>query len=232
MEQAQETEIPTEMSRTAVLAAMFALPLCCPPMSLLACITGTVALLQIRRNPSLRGRWLAWSAIAVGAICTTVMSALLWTHGLSLLVRGPTPPLRAIMNASPTDMQRDWSGPATSLDAAQLRAFADQLRERYGEFVEASASDSRTAPLKPTSGGPIATLPIQMRFERSTVQADLGLELFDERSGATVMRWRSLRVIDPAAGELTFPPGEPPPEPLQSAPAKPPASAPSKPALR
>jgi hypothetical protein len=168
----------------------------------------------------------------VGAICATLMSVLLWTHGLSLLVRGPTPPLRSIMDASPAAMARDWSGPATSLDAAQLRAFADQLRVRYGDLVQASASATRTAPLKPASAGSIATLPITIRFERASVEADLGLELFDARSSATVMRWRSLRVLDPAAGELTFPPGEPPPAPLPAAPAKAPASAPSAPALR
>ena len=49
----------THFSRTAVLSAMFALPVCCPPMSLLACITGGVALWQIRRNPLARGAWLA-----------------------------------------------------------------------------------------------------------------------------------------------------------------------------
>jgi len=225
-------ETPKEMSRTAVLAAMFAVPLCCPPMSLLACVTGGVALFQIGRNPNLRGGWLAWTAIAVGAICTIVMSVLLWTHGLSLLVRGATPPLRALMSAQPAAVQQDWSGPATSLNEEQLRTFVEPVRQRYGDLIAATPSTTRTAPLKPAASGSIATIPVTIQFERATVEADLGLELFDVRSGATVMKWRSLRIIDPAAGELTFPPGEPSPPPLEPAKPKPAPSAPAVPALR
>jgi len=224
------TDAPREMNRTAVLAAMFAVPLCCPPMSLLACITGAVSLRQIRRNPNLRGRWLAWSSIVVGAVCATVMCTLLWTHGLGLLARGPTPPLRALMDASPEAMREHWTGPARELAEPDLRACAEQLRSRYGELLSASASALRTAPLKPVPGRSIATLPITIRFERATTEADLGLELFDPITGSTVMRWRSLRVIDPVAGEITFPPGEPAPPPLESANPKP--AAPTKPALR
>lgn len=230
MEHEPAPDAPREMNRTAVLAAMFAVPLCCPPMSLLACITGAVALVQIRRNANLRGRWLAWSAILVGATCAVVMSALLWTYGLGLLARGPTPPLRALMDASPAAMQEQWSGPALALGAPELRTCADQLRSRYGELLSASASTKRTAPLKPVPRRSIATLPITIRFERATMEADLGLELFDPLTGATVMRWRSLRVIDQDAGDVTFPPGEPAPPPLE--PASPNPAGPATPALR
>ncbi|NBQ89006.1 MAG: hypothetical protein EBU07_16380, partial [Betaproteobacteria bacterium] len=99
----------THMSRTAVLAAMFALPLCCPPMSVLACITGGVALWQIRGNPNLHGRWLAWSAIVVGAACAITLSWLLWVNGLSVIVRGPLPPMQALMSASPERVRAEWT---------------------------------------------------------------------------------------------------------------------------
>lgn len=114
----------THMSRAAVLAAMFALPLCCPPMSALACITGAVALWQIRGNPNLHGRWLAWCAIGVGAACTVTMSWLLWVNGLSVIVRGPLPPMQALMRGTPEAVRAEWSGPAGSLDAAALQACA------------------------------------------------------------------------------------------------------------
>lgn len=206
----------THMSRTAVLAAMFALPLCCPPMSVLACATGGVALWQIRRNPNLHGRWLAWCAIVVGAACAVTMSWLLWVNGLAMIVRGPLPPMQALMSGATERVRQEWSGPAGSLDAAAIQAFADALRARHGDLLDATPSRVRTLPLKPRPRQSIATVPVTLVFERSTVEADLGLELFDERSGATVMRWRSLRVIEPEGGDLSFPPGEPPPPPLET----------------
>ena len=206
----------THMSRTAVLAAMFALPLCCPPMSALACVTGGVALWQIRGNPNLHGRWLAWSAIVVGVACTVTMSWLLWVNGLAVIVRGPLPPMQALMSGSPEQVRAEWAGPAGSLDATALRAFADELRTRHGELRDAVPSRSRTLPIKPKPRQAIATVPVTLVFERGSVEADLGLELFEERGGSTVMRWRSLRVIEPAGGDLIFPPGEPAPPPLET----------------
>ena len=206
----------THMSRGAVLAAMFALPLCCPPMSALACVTGAVALWQIRGNPNLHGRWLAWCAIVVGAACTITMSWLLWVNGLSVIVRGPLPPMQALMSGSPEQVRAEWSGPAGALDAAALQAVVGELRARHGELRDAMPSRLRTLQLKPKPRQAIATVPITLVFERSTVEADLGLEMFDERTGATVMRWRSLRVIEPQGGDLTFPPGEPPPPPIET----------------
>jgi len=209
-----EEPAPTQMSRTAVLAAMFALPLCCPPMSVLACVTGSVALRQIRLNPNLHGRWLAWCAIGVGAACTVTMSWLLWVNGLSVIVRGPLPPMQALLSATPERVAAEWSGPAVSLDAAALKAFADQVRERHGELRDATPSRARSLPIKPRK--PIATVPITLVFERGEVEADLGLELVDDRTGAAIVRWRSLRLIEPEGGDLIFPPGEPPPPPLEA----------------
>lgn len=206
----------THLSRTAVLAAMFAIPLCCPPMSALACITGAVALWQIRRDPALHGRWLAWIAIAVGAACAIIMSWLLWANGLAVIVRGPLPPMQALMSGSPERVRAEWTGPATELDEAALRTFAEALRSRHGELRDAIPSRSRTLPIKPKPRQAIATVPVTLVFERGPVEADLGLELFDERAGGTVMRWRSIRITEPDGGDLVFPPGEPAPPPLDA----------------
>lgn len=223
-----ESGAPAPMNRTAVLAAMFAVPCCCPPMSLLACITGVVALWQFRREPAMRGRWIAWTAIALGAVSAALMSWLLWTSGLGLIMRGPQPPLEALMRADTTAMREQWTGPAADLDAAALRAFSNQVHDRYGDLRSAMASPSRPLPLKSPSGKPILSVPSTLVFERATIEADLGLQLFDERSGDGVMRWRALRLIDPQGGDLIFPPGEPPPPPASAKPPPNPAAAPSR----
>ena len=206
---------PRQMSRVAVLAAMFAVPVCCPPMSLLACITGAVALRQIRRDPRVHGTWLAVTAIVVGAASAVVMSALLWNNGLALLWRGPGAPMRALMSADTTDMPSHWAGPAASLPEAELRAFAAALTDRHGAYLGTQESRSRATPLKPPAGKSVAPVPVTLTFERATLEADLGLQLYDPISGATVMKWRSLRVMDPERGDLLFPAGEPAPPVLE-----------------
>jgi len=65
-------------------------------------------------------------------------------------------------------------------------------------------------------------VPITIAFERATLEADLGLELFDPKTGVTVMKWRSLRVMEPGHDDLVFPPGEPAPPVLE--PPAPPAT--------
>lgn len=220
MTQAADEPVQTHMSRTAVLAAMFAVPCCCPPMSLLACITGGVALWQIRRNPLARGAWLAIAAIVVGAASAITMSTLLWNNGLGLLWRGPGAPMDAVMHADTSAMRAHWVGPAAELPEPALQAFAQSLCSRYGAYRGTTESTSRATPLKPPSGKSVAPVPVTITFERATLEADLGLGLFDPNTGASVMKWRSLRVMDPVRGDLLFPPGEPAP-PLLEPPAPP-----------
>lgn len=226
-ESAADPAPPGPMSRTAVLAAMFAVPCCCPPMSLLACVTGAVALWQMRADAALRGRWLAWTSIVVGAVSAVAMTLMLWQSGLGIVLRGPEPPLLALMRADPAAMREQWSGPAANLDAGALRSFADTVRERYGEFRSAQPSASRPLPLKAPAGKPVVSVPTTLRFERASVEADLGLELFDQRTRQGVIRWRSLRIVDPALGDLLFPAGEAPPPPLSADPLPNPAARPA-----
>jgi hypothetical protein len=182
-------------------------------------------------------------AIATGATCGIVMSALLWSHGLGTLLRGPGPAMRALAEADPEGMRTHWSGPAANLPPDRLRAFASELEARFGRLVEADGSATRTTPLKLEPKRSITTIPVTLRFERpaitagatperTSVEADLGFELFDERTGATVMRWRSLRINVAAGNEVLFPPDEPPPPTLEPARPRAATSAPPTPALR
>ena len=215
---------PTHLCRTSVLAAMFALPLCCPPMTLLAAVTGLFALRQIRRDASLHGRGLAWAAVAVGTVSTAIFSGLLWNNGLDTLWRGPQPPVAALMTVDTAEMPRHWSGPAANAPADTLQAFAAPLEARHGRFKSARNSGSRLASLQQDGRDPVVTVPVTLTFDRGEVEADLGLERFDAHGAGVVMKWRSLRVLDPALGDPVFPPGEPGPPPLSPPPGKPAAA--------
>lgn len=224
-------EPTTQLCRTSVLAAMFAVPFCCPPMSLLACVTGAVALRQIRRDSSLHGRGLAWAAIWVGAISAAIFSWLLWTHGLETLWQGADRPVAALMRADTEAMPRHWTGPAADATPESMHAFADPLVLRHGAFLHASNSTSRLTPLQQAGRNPVVTVPITLVFERGQVEADLGLQRYDPDRGGVVMKWRSLRVLEPDLGDPVFPAGEPPPPalPADASPAGP-AARPAPPA--
>ncbi|NBX25369.1 MAG: DUF4190 domain-containing protein [Planctomycetes bacterium] len=212
----------TQLCRTSVLAAMFAVPLCCPPMTLLATVTGLVALRQIRRDASLHGRGLAWAAVIAGVLSTLVFSVLFWRNGLNTLWRGPNPPVSALLQARPAEMPLHWSGPAATATTQVMQAFAAPLQARHGAFRQARNSASRLASLQQDGKDPVITVPITLVFERAEVEADLGLERFDARGGGVVMKWRNLRVLDPGLDNPVFPPGDPGPPPLAPpAPGKP-----------
>ena len=215
---------PTHLCRTSVLAAMFAVPLCCPPMTLLATVTGLIALRQIRRDASLHGRGLAWTAVVAGALSTLVFSALLWSNGLGTLWRGPNPPVTALLQARVAEMPAHWSGPAATASAESMQSFAAPLQARHGAFRQARNSTSRLASLQQNGRDPVITVPITLVFERAEVEADLGLERFDARGGGVVMKWRNLRVLDPDLANPIFPPGDPGPPPLAPPPQAKPAA--------
>ncbi|MCE9619459.1 MAG: hypothetical protein K8R92_06085 [Planctomycetes bacterium] len=203
-------------NRVAVLSAMFCIPFCCPPMTLLGAGTGMLALRSIRLNPETKGAWLAKTAIVFGLATTLLSVWLYWTSGLRTIVLGPNPALAALFAADTEGMRREWAGPASSLSKEQLDEFAEQVKKRYGTFVSSRYSTSRPTPLDQPGRRSVAVIPVTIQFDSGPVEADLGLERFDEKSGKSTMSWRSLRILDAARGDMLFPDGEPAPPLLEN----------------
>jgi hypothetical protein len=201
-------------NRTAVLAAMFCIPFFCPPMTLVGVGTGAMALRSLRKNKDTKGAWLAWSAISVGVVATILSTWLFWISGLRTIVLGPTVALAPLFTSDPQGMKQEWAGPATELTQEQLAAFTLQVTSRYGKFVSAQVSDKRPTPLEQSWKRSMVVIPITIQFASGALEADLGLERFNEKTGKSSMVWRSLRIIDPTKGNMIFPEGEPPPPEL------------------
>ena len=200
-------------NRTAVLAAMFCIPFFCPPMTLVGVGTGVLALRSLRKNKDTKGAWLAWSAISVGVVATILSTWLFWVSGLRTIVLGPTVALAPLFASDPQGMKQEWAGPAAELSQEQLAAFALQVTNRYGNFVSAQVSDKRPTPLEQSWKRSMVVIPITIRFASGALEADLGLERFNEKTGKSSMVWRSLRILDPTQCNMIFPEGEPaPPE--------------------
>ena len=182
-------------------------------MTLVGVGTGVLALRSLRKNKDTKGAWLAWSAISVGVVATILSTWLFWVSGLRTIVLGPTVALAPLFASDPQGMKQEWAGPAAELSQEQLAAFAFEVTNRYGNFVSAQVSDKRPTPLEQSWKRSMVVIPITIRFASGALEADLGLERFNEKTGKSSMVWRSLRIIDPARGNIIFPEGEPaPPE--------------------
>ena len=182
-------------------------------MTLVGVGTGVLALRSLRKNKDTKGAWLAWSAISVGVVATILSTWLFWVSGLRTIVLGPTVALAPLFTSDTQGMKQEWAGPAAELSQEQLAAFAFEVTNRYGNFVSAQVSDKRPTPLEQSWKRSMVVIPITIRFASGALEADLGLERFNEKTGKSSMVWRSLRIIDPTQGNIIFPEGEPaPPE--------------------
>ena len=203
-------------NRTAVLAAMFCIPFFCPPMTLVGVGTGAMALRSLRKNKDTKGAWLAWSAISVGVVATILSTWLFWTSGLRTIVLGPTVALAPLFASDPQGMKQEWAGPAVELSQEQIAAFTLQVTSRYGNFVSAQVSDKRPTPLEQSWKRSMVVIPITIIFSSGPIEADLGLERFNQKTGKSSMIWRSLRILDAANADVLFPEGEPAPPALET----------------
>ena len=121
--------------------------------------------------------------------------------------------LGAVLGLSVLVARDYFKAPRTELTQEQLAAFTLQVTSRYGNFVSAQVSDKRPTPLEQSWKRSMVVIPINIRFASGALEADLGLERFNEKTGKSSMVWRSLRIIDPTQGNMVFPDGEPaPPE--------------------
>ncbi len=209
------TQPARSWNRTAVLAAMFCIPFFCPPMTLIGVGTGALALRSLRNHPDTKGGWLAWSAISFGVVATILATWLFWISGLRTIVLGPTVALAPLFACDTQGMKQEWAGPASALTQEQLATFTSQVQSRYGTFVSAQVSQNRPTPLEQSWKRSMVVIPITITFSSGLVEADLGLERFNEKTGKSTMVWRSLRFVDATRGDLLFPDGEPAPPALE-----------------
>ena len=203
-------------NRSAVLAAMFCIPFFCPPMTLIGAGAGAFALRSLKKNPDTKGAWLAWTAISFGVVCTILASWMFWISGLRTIVLGPSLALAPLFANDTQGMKREWDGPATALSQEQLAQFTTFVSDRYGKYISAHISEQRATPLEQSWKRSMVVIPITIIFSSGPIEADLGLERFNQKTGKSSMIWRSLRILDAANADVLFPEGEPAPPALET----------------
>ena len=195
-------------SGLAITSLIFSLILCCPVTTIIGPLLGLVALVRIGRNPALKGRGLAFAAIITG-VAFSIAQGIGMYQGYQVMVRpvseGPATALEAGFAGNPSGFTAEFYGAGATASDAEVQAFIDELRQRYGEFQSLRFDESGPQP-QSSFGDPNVSFPYVFTFENGQASG-VALRVFaDEVTGQWVMKWGSITVFDPDLGDLTYPP--------------------------
>ncbi|MHC5028343.1 MAG: DUF4190 domain-containing protein [Planctomycetota bacterium] len=199
-----ETQRSTRTSPWAV-GALVCCPLSwCPLGSLGALVLGLLGLRDIRRTGR-RGRSAALAAVVFGAVTALawLVGAVWWNANVRQpILEGPVPALQRGLAGDVEAFRAAFVSDPGS-DPAAAASFLEAVRQRYGATVTASGQ-GEAGPLEGAvmQDGAIV-VPYQIVFTGGAVNAEATFLM--HRDGALVLRFSSMRLIDPDRGELVFP---------------------------
>lgn len=124
---------PRRRSALAVLALVLSV---LPVGSILAPVLGAVALVQMRRDPRLDGRALAWAGIVVGFVASSLMLGGAWMQWVAFqhVVEMPRIAIEAAMAGDADRMRAEMCKPGSEATSADVQAFGNALRSSFGAF--------------------------------------------------------------------------------------------------
>ena len=200
---------PPRMSACAVASLVLGLVLCCPLTSVAAIVLGAVGLNATKARMA-SGRGLAIAGLGLGLVGTALQLAFgAWSYTTiyAPLMEGPAPALRAGLDGGASAMVSRFTIPEGTKVDAEAAAFLEAIKSRYGNLVSCALDRSTQAPT-PDSKRPEFEADFELRFERATIKARSCTEITTPQGGLS-MKLRWIELIDPAQGDLRFPPAEP-----------------------
>ena len=128
-------------SRLAISSLICSIICCLPFTTIPGILLGAGALLSIGKNPALRGRGLAITGIVLGVIFTigqVLIYPAIWgvfKDSMEVVEAGPRDALTAGFADDPAAFKAEFHGTGANATDAEVQAFVDELRDRYGAFV-------------------------------------------------------------------------------------------------
>lgn len=193
-------------SGLAVLSAVLSVVPCA---CVLAPLLGVVALVKIRRDPTLEGRPLAWTGIILGSVVTLVITV----SGISLanqfrqVAQRPEAAMRAAIAGDGAAFRAQMTGPAERVSSEDLIAWSRTLQERFGALKEV-AIDVNAPPVAPAPGEKTDRMSAAyiLTFERARVPAVFLFEPpAESRSGLLDARIRRITLEPTDGARIVFP---------------------------
>ena len=128
---------------------------------------------------------------------------------------GPRDALTAGFADDPAAFRAEFHGTGANATDAEVQAFVDELRDRYGAFVGSRFNEQGGG--SPKFGQPKVPFPYLLEFENAKVDAETEIVFSDPQRGGFINKIGYVTVFDPDLGDLTYPGGtsagqEPTPE--------------------
>jgi len=185
---------------SVVLGSLFFVP----TASVLAVLTGLVAMSSVKRNVQKTGLKRARTGILLGCLFT-VVHTYVGIQGFRVyeaLKAGPSDALLVAQGGDVASFVEYFGEPA--IQNADAVSFVKILEARYGSFIDAEPA-SEVSDWRPDQASAYT-----LRFERATVPAEVqfGLELSSLELGLAT-HLESLRIVDAVRGDLSYPPSGP-----------------------
>ncbi|MCH8260515.1 MAG: DUF4190 domain-containing protein [Planctomycetes bacterium] len=194
----------TKTSGLAITSLIFSLIVCCPIATIIGPLLGIGALVQIGRNPALKGRGLAFAAIIMGIAFSAAQGLggySMYKNFIEPMYVGPGDALTSGFAGDIAGFKGHFYGPGATASDEQATAFIEQLRQRYGTFVS-SKLNQQTQP----QGGPAMEFGYFLSFENTTVDAEAQIIYADETTGVWPKALGYITIFDPDLGDLAYPP--------------------------
>jgi hypothetical protein len=206
---------------TALVLSLIGIVPCCAITAPLGVLLGLIGLVAIR--PPKYGKGMCLVAVLIGILATALWTwVAIWGYEKAKpIFEGPRQALHDGFAGNLGAFKGAFASGATVSDD-QARAFIEDLRARYGEFQAVAMDQTSTA--QPQFGQQEFPMPYVITFSKQQVDAEATFVMADQTGW--VQKWRSITIIDPQLGNLTFPPGTGAPSAAPGGSASPPGGSP------
>ena len=205
-------------SGLAIAALVCSLIFCCPVTTVLGVLLGIGAAISIASSPARKGMGLAITAIVLGGLFTVGQVAIgKWVleHYEHLMYVVPDETMAAGFAGDAAGFKANFHGAGATASDAEVQAFIDGLRGRYGTLRSVRFNEMGMQDQQPRFGLAIVPFPYVLEFETTEVDATIEIAFSDPQQGGFVSKLASIKVHDDELGELSYPGGQvtpPPPE--------------------
>lgn len=200
---------PSVTSTWAAASLLCGVAVCCPAMTVISILLGVRALVQIKANPSMRGRGMALTGITLGVLATIgwIVGAIWWhVHARTPMMYGPREALHA-GNIGNLAVFKEWfHDDAPAAADSDAITFLAELNSRYGRFVNSTISANPAS--KPSlTGSTEIVISYSLQFEKQTVESQAAFITFapSRLIPRPVFKWAWLRITDTQHGDLVYP---------------------------
>ncbi len=198
------------VSLLAVSSLICSLICCLPGVPLIGVLLGILSLVAMAGKSHLTGRGLAITGIVLGVILSIIqlLIAAGLIGGLRQFEQIAAAPLQEAFAGQPDRFRNQF---LTTPSEGETEAFLEELRDRYGELQSANLDwgayfeDLESFAMRVEEDGEIPAY-LMLIFDRAEIEVEFVMKEDDQRPrGDPVFRW--MRLIDPARGDIVFPPG-------------------------